>query len=146
MRTLLVELRPAALTEARIGELLRHLTVAMTSRIRTPVQFAVEGDCHLPPDVQVALYRITQEALNNVAKHAKPGHVSVDLNCGPGGVTLRIIDDGRGFDSTQTDHPRLGLAIMRERAESIGALYTLESQPGMGTQIEVVWMIPETGE
>jgi signal transduction histidine kinase len=139
MRTLLLELRPSTLTEARLGELLRHLTEATTGRTRTPVILEVEGDCLLPSEVQIVLYRITQEALNNVAKHAKATQAVVSLCCHPQHVELFIDDDGCGFELTQRSPEHLGLGIMRERAESIGAALTIRTRPGQGTRINVVW-------
>jgi PAS domain S-box-containing protein len=143
MRTLLLELRPAALTEARVGELLRHLAEAITGRARTPVTLEVEGDCTLPPDVQVALYRITQEALNNVAKHAKANQAVVNLRCQSEQVELHIEDDGCGFELGNVSPEHLGLGIMHERAETIGATLKLQSRPAQGTQIDVVWPVPQ---
>ncbi len=143
MRTLLLELRPAALTEKPLGELLGHLAEAVTSRTRVPVTTTAGGDYPLPDDVQIALYRISQEALNNVAKHAEASTVSVTLSCQPEGAALRIHDDGRGFDPSDVLPDQLGLSIMRERAEAIGAALTIESQIGHGTRVGVVW---ETGD
>ena len=139
MRTMLLGLRPAALTEKPMGELLRHLAEAVTSRTRMPVALRVEGDSALPPDVQVALYRIAQEALNNVAKHAEASHVSVDLHSHSGWVSLEVSDDGCGFDEADILPDRMGLSIMRERAERIGAALEIQTQPGQGTQVVVNW-------
>jgi len=139
MRTLLLELRPAGLTEKPLGELLGHLTEAMTGRSRVPVRLTVEGDSLLPEELQVGLYRIAQEALNNVAKHAGASEASVSLHCEPGRVTLRIRDDGRGLDSDDTLPDQLGMGIMRERAESIGARLEIASQLGHGTEVAVDW-------
>jgi two-component system nitrate/nitrite sensor histidine kinase NarX len=139
MRTLLVELRPAALTEKPLDELLRQLTEATTSRTRVPIALAVEGDSSLEPGLQVALYRIAQEALNNIAKHARASQASVDLHCQPGRGALRISDDGCGFDANNVLPDRLGMGIMRERAEHAGANLRIKSQPGDGTQIIVNW-------
>jgi PAS domain S-box-containing protein len=139
MRTMLVELRPAALTEKPLGELLRHLTEAMTARIRVPIDLTVDGNCVLPPDVQIALYRIVQESLNNVAKHARASHVAVDLRCQPQWAALGIGDNGDGFDPDDVLPDRFGLSIMRERAEGIGAILEVESHPGKGTRISVNW-------
>ncbi len=139
MRTMLVELRPTALTEKPVGELLRHLTEAVTSRTRIPVTLRVEGDTSLEPDVQIVLYRIAQEALNNVAKHAGAKQVLISLRCQPRQVSLEVSDDGRGFDPGDVLPDQLGLGIMRERAESIGAEIRIDSQPGRGTRIEVHW-------
>ncbi len=79
MRTLLLELRPAALTQARFGDLLKQLCEALTGRARLPIRLTVEGDRPLPPDVQVALYRIAQESLNNVFKYPRATQVDVHL-------------------------------------------------------------------
>lgn len=139
MRTLLLELRPATLIEVGLADLLHQLAEAITGRTRVPVALTVEGQPDLPPDVQIALYRIAQEALNNVAKHAGASYVSVDLRCRPDGVDLRIGDDGRGFNQGAVSPEHLGLGIMRERADAIGAVLCVESRPGHGTQVAVSW-------
>jgi signal transduction histidine kinase/ligand-binding sensor domain-containing protein len=149
MRTLLLELRPATLTEANLADLLRQLGEAVTGRMGVPVTIAVDRRCVLPPDVHVALYRIAQEALNNVVKHANAHHVEVRLRhipspSGDGGprqgpIELQVRDDGRGFDPGNTPTDRLGLGIIQERAQAIGAKVEIESQPGAGTRIGVTW-------
>lgn len=141
MRALLLELRPAALTEAQLGELLSHLTEAMTSRTLVPIALKVEEICDLPSEVQVALYRIAQEALNNSAKHARASQVTVSLTCQPAEVVLSISDDGCGFDPSSISLDHLGVSIMHERARSIGATLNIESQPGHGTRVEVTWPV-----
>ena len=100
-----------------------------------------------PRAAHVALYRIAQEALNNVVKHARATQVTVGLRCGSldGGQTtgqrveIRIQDDGRGFDPDDVSPEHLGLGIMRERAQAIGAVLTVESRLGEGTVVTVVW-------
>jgi signal transduction histidine kinase len=139
MRTMLVELRPAALTEKPLGELLRHLTEAMTSRARIPIALTVQGKGLLPPDVQIALYRIAQEALNNVAKHAGANRASVDLQNQADRAALSIEDDGCGFEPENVLPDHFGLSIMRERAEGIGAALRIATQPGDGTKVVVNW-------
>jgi PAS domain S-box-containing protein len=139
MRTLLLELRPAALVDAELGDLLRQLTEAFASRTPVKVSLTVEGQRSLPPEVQIALYRMTQEALNNVTKHARATQVTVSLRSQPEGVELRIKDDGRGFDPTRVQPGHLGLNILRERAEAIGATLQITSQAGQGTEIAVIW-------
>ncbi|MHB1415735.1 MAG: cache domain-containing protein [Chloroflexota bacterium] len=139
MRTLLLELRPSALLEAALGDLLRHLADAMIGRARIPVSLTVEGQRALPPDVQVALYRIAQEALNNIAKHAEASTVSIALAFMDDRVELSVSDDGRGFDPRLVPPDHLGLGIMRERAEAITATLRVASQPGSGTTVTVVW-------
>jgi len=139
MRALLLELRPATLSEVGLGELLRQLTEAISGRARVPIRLTVDGQPQLPPDVQIALYRIAQEALNNVAHHANANQAAVYLHCGADLVELQISDDGQGFDPSRVPFEHLGLDIMRERAETIGATLRVESQPGSGAQIIVTW-------
>jgi len=148
MRTLLMELRPAALADADISDLLRQLAESITGRARVPVSVTIEGQRYLSPDVKVTLYRIAQEALNNVAKHAGARQAAVSLRClsrpdqvrGPVDcVELRVSDDGRGFDPGRVSPEHFGLGIMRERAEAIGATLTIDSGAGRGTQVTVVW-------
>jgi signal transduction histidine kinase len=157
MRTLLVELRPTALTEKPLGELLGHLAAAASGQTRTPVRLRVEGETKLEPGMQVALYRIAQEALNNVAKHARARQAWVSLHCSVAGgakecgktVILSVRDDGRGFDPDKASPDHLGLAIMRERAGAVGAELTIESTRGGGTEVRVLWTADEeanTGE
>jgi signal transduction histidine kinase/DNA-binding NarL/FixJ family response regulator len=139
MRTLLLELRPAALTEKPLRELLRHLTEAVASQTRIDVLLTTEGDCPLPPDVRVALYRIAQESLNNVAKHAEAAQVTVDLSCWDKQATLRICDDGLGFDLEAHEGGGLGIGIMNERARKVAAALKIDSRPGHGTEVTVTW-------
>ncbi len=146
MRTLLLELRPAALTQTRFEDLIKQLSEALIGRARLPIELRVTGRRDLPPEVQVALYRIAQESLNNVAKYAKATHVVVDVQMGAGGVRLCIQDDGVGFDPQRVRPDSLGQRIMHERAENIGAELTLTSTPGEGTQMIVVWTPEVTGE
>lgn len=140
MRALLLELRPAALLERSLPELLQRLCDAVTSRTGWQVSLQTRGECSLEPDVHIGFYRIAQEALNNAARHAAASRVEVELQCGAGHATLAVRDDGRGFQpSPAYTGQHLGLAIMRERAASIGATLRIESAPGTGTRVEVSW-------
>jgi len=139
MRTLLLELRPEALTKARMSDLLGQLARAMTGRTGVPVAVTAEGQATLPPTVRVALYRIAQESLNNAARHADAGQVEMRFTRAPGRATLSIRDDGRGFDVERVPQGRFGLENMRERAAAIGATIEISSQPGAGTQVTVDW-------
>jgi PAS domain S-box-containing protein len=139
MRTLLLELRPTALVDAELGDLLQQLTEAFAARTSVEVSLTVEGQRSLPPEVQIALYRVTQEALNNVTKHARATQVTVSLRSQPKGVELRIRDDGRGFDPDRVRPGRLGLNILRERAEAIGATLQVTSQADRGTEVAIIW-------
>lgn len=140
MRTLLLELRPTALAEANLPDLLRQLAEAVTGRARVPVAVTVEGDCEeLPAPTTVALYRIAQEALNNVAKHSGAAAAAVRLVCNQDSVSLVVTDDGKGFDPKGPGTGRLGLGIMEERASMVGALLEITSCPGAGTTIQATW-------
>jgi PAS domain S-box-containing protein len=140
MRTVLVELRPAALTEMDLGDLLEQLARAATARApRLEVAVHVEGKHQLPPEVQVALYRVAQEALNNVARHADAQRAEVRLVRRATGVELLVMDDGHGFDHGAIPPGHLGLGIMRERVEAIGGRLSIESEPSRGTRLSVAW-------
>lgn len=144
MRTLLLELRPSALTEARLEDLLRQLTEAIVGRARLSVEFAVEGQRQLPVEVKVTFYRIAQEALNNVVKYARAGQVRLDLRLQPDSARLVISDNGVGFDPNTVKPTHLGLKIMRERAEAIQARLGIHSEAGHGTIITITWRDPES--
>jgi two-component system nitrate/nitrite sensor histidine kinase NarX len=139
MRTLLVELRPAALTDTLLPDLLQHLTTALSGRIRVPVDLQVAGSVRLPDDVHIALYRVAQEALQNVAKHAKAQHVWVMLQLEAGAATLTVRDDGRGFDQAVVPADHFGLAIMHERMAAVGGNVVVKSIPGQGTTLTIHW-------
>ena len=146
MRSLLLELRPSALIESSLRDLLQQLCEAFTGRKGIPVVLTLEGDCVLPREVHVTMYRVAQEALNNVVKHAQAKPVYLNLHCDPhesnhGGpvATMEIIDDGNGFDPDRLPADRMGLNNMRERAKTIGAEWGIESQPGKGTRVQIIW-------
>jgi signal transduction histidine kinase len=139
MRTLLLELRPDALLETGLGDLLRQLVEAFTGRTRVCTTLLVEGQGPVPPEVQVAFYRIAQEALNNVAKHADASAATVTLHQGTGRVELAVADDGRGFDPSASPSGHFGLRIMRERASTADAAVEVTSSQSGGTRVTVVW-------
>jgi nitrate/nitrite-specific signal transduction histidine kinase len=135
MRTLLLELRPSALVEVELGDLLRQLSEAFTGRSRIPIELDIDEEVQIPPDVKVGLYRIAQEALNNIFKHAVASRVILILRSRPEEVELSIEDDGHGFDVSVVSADHLGLRIMHERSKEIGVELTVDSQPGAGTKI-----------
>jgi signal transduction histidine kinase len=139
MRTLLLELRPAALTGAKVEDLVRHLVDAAMSRKKIRISLTVDGSCSLPPDVQVVVYRIAQEALNNVTRHSQASSAWVRLHGAPDRVALKIRDNGRGFDPNDHSPDHLGMDIMRERAETIRATLKVESGIGAGTAVTLRW-------
>ena len=144
MRTMLLEMRGDALEQTPLPELLRHLVEASGGRIGADVRLTAEGRRRrLDPDVQTAMYRIAQEALNNVARHAGASQAWVDLRQGDDGIRLEIGDDGRGFDVGPASAGHFGLRNMRERAEAIGAGFSVVSGAGRGTVVTVEWPLEE---
>ena len=141
MRGLLVELRPFILTDSVLTDLLRQLGNALTGRTNIPVTITVIGaeQQSLPAKVQVAFYRICQETVHNIIKHAKATQVEIQLQIDPGAIELLIRDDGRGFDPAHIPSGHYGLTMMRERAQSVEAVLKIVSQPGQGTIIAITW-------
>jgi nitrate/nitrite-specific signal transduction histidine kinase len=139
MRTLLLEMRPESLERADIKSLITQLVDAFIGRVRVPVSLEIEGDYKLTQDVKLVFYRVAQEALNNIAKHAGARQVEVYLECQPEQVKLAIKDDGLGFERASITPDHLGMAIMQERANSIGARLVIDSQVGTGTNVELSW-------
>ena len=142
MRTLLLELRPSALIDAEISHLLSQLGESITGRSRIPVKVTIEGVCNVPIEVKIALYRIAQESLNNVAKHSGAKNAAVLLSCDEEKVTLTIKDDGHGFDVNASSNKSLGMGIIRERSKEINADLNIESLADAGTSVKVVWKNP----
>jgi signal transduction histidine kinase len=149
MRTLLIELRPAALTGTPLTDLLAPLATAAGAKAGIAVEATLEVLPLLAPDVQVALYRIAQEALHNVVKHARASQIAVELRAVPpaderaqdwrGTIALRVADDGCGFDPARVVPGHLGLMSIQERAATIGATLQIASATGAGTQISITW-------
>lgn len=139
MRALLAELRPSTLTDAELGDLLRLLGNAFSGRTNVPATVIANGQGVLPAEVQVTIYRLSQEALNNVAKHAEANRVEILLEQDASSIDLTIRDDGKGFDTNQILSGHYGLSMMRERAEAIGAHLSIISQPGKGTELTLRW-------
>ena len=139
MRTLLLELRPATLIEVELSELLRQLTEAIMGRARVPIALEIQGDVPLHPDVKIAFYHIAQEALNNVAKHARASNASVTLVRTQKWAFLSIKDNGRGFEFEKVTAEHLGLTIMQERAQAIDGLLEIKTKPEQGTEVTVEW-------
>jgi PAS domain S-box-containing protein len=140
MRTLLLELRPSTLTQTHLTDLIKQLCEAFIGRSRLPILLNIEGDRELPPDVQVAFYRIAQECLNNVFKYARATQVNVNLFISSALVRFEVCDNGIGFDPSVNRPMNLGIHIMRERAESIGADFHISSTLGSGTCVDVTWI------
>ena len=140
MRTLLLEMRPESLERADLKSLLTQLADAFIGRVRVPVSLELQGDCQPIQEVKLVFYRVAQEALNNIAKHSGARQVDLHLECQPGQMRMEIKDDGLGFDPAAITPDHLGIAIMHERANSIGASLNIESWVGQGTNINLEWI------
>lgn len=136
MRALLLELRPDALMGLKLAVLLRQLCGIFAANSTVEVTLEVDEAVELPPEQQIAFYRIAQEALNNISRHAQAQHVTVTLT-GGGPTVLLINDDGCGFDLGTVPHDHFGLRIMHERAEEIGAELLITAMPGTGTSVRL---------
>jgi len=137
-RRSVLDLRAAPLEGRSLSEALQALVNGWETETGVPVRFqAVNGSRPLPPRVEVALYRICQEALTNVARHAEARRVTVRLVATPEQVQLTIEDDGLGLDASDTAEDRYGLVGMNERARMLGGALDLSTSPGAGTRVRV---------
>lgn len=148
MRSLLLELHPERLLQTSLNDLLQQLADGLRGQTNVEVVVTLDEGLNPPPDVHTALYYIAQEALNNVVKHAYASRIDLSLRHlppdeadqdSPRGLRLIVRDDGRGFDPQQVKPSRLGLNIMRQRAEAISARFHAASVPGQGTTITLDW-------
>lgn len=143
MRILLFELRPDALTEVGLKQLFEQYLEPIQARQEFELVLALDDLGPLPPAVQIALYRITQEALNNISKHAGASRVEVQVHESiaedGASVRLSIRDNGRGFNIDEIAAAGFGLQNMRERAHQISAELAINSLPDQGTEITATW-------
>ena len=139
MRTLLLELRGDPVEAVPMPQLLRNVVEAAESRASVKVVLTLNEGPALPPKVHEAVYRITQEALNNVVRHAKASHAWVRLDVDPSLARLLVGDDGCGFDPASVDPGHFGLKSMRERAADSGGQLAVRSIHGEGTVLTAEW-------
>ena len=139
MRTLIFQLRPPALNEQGLIAALQQHVNGLSHREGLTIDLSIRGEERNARGVEQAIYRIAQEALNNIVRHAGACQVVIELDAQPCEVRLRIADDGRGFDLTQPISGRhLGLTSMRERATELRGSLDIHSAPGQGTEIVVI--------
>lgn len=142
-RRSVLDLREAPLEGRTLGEALDELADETRRAAGGELEVRVvrddrgKGVCDLPAGVEIGLYRIAQQALTNVARHAGAARVTVSLTGTRGRVQLRVEDDGAGFDPAAVPPGRFGLLGMSERARLLGGALTIESAPGAGTVLEV---------
>lgn len=138
VRDVMAELRPPVLEDYGIAAALRWYGGQFARRAVVNIVVKADGDDRWPPETETALFRIAQEALTNVARHASAANVIVELGRADGQLTLVVSDDGAGFDvKVPACAGCWGLVTMRERAESIGGRLTVVSAAGRGTRVEV---------
>jgi two-component system NarL family sensor kinase len=136
-RRSVLDLRASPLEGRPLSEAINALVERWEAETGIAVRYrAVNGSRPLPPSVEAALYRICQEALTNVARHAGAERAAVRLVATPDRVRLVVEDDGRGFDASEVPEDRHGIVGMRERAEVLGGTLEVRSGPGEGTRIE----------
>jgi len=147
MRLLIYELRPSALEHGGLRSALEHRLEAVERRAGIDVTLIASGSVAvLPGPVEYALYRIAQETLNNVLRHARATAVTVRLEVADREVELAVIDNGVGFDpQIAAGGGGMGLINIRQRAEQVGGSLVLNSTPGAGTQVIVRIPTPEVG-
>ncbi len=139
IRRLMYDLRPAALDELGLVPALWEYMAHCQQEHGLAIEFTVDEGRRLPAPVETALFRIAQEGLNNVVRHAEAHRVEVALLLDEAQVTLRIADDGRGFDpQAPRSGTHLGLWSMRERVEQLGGRFEVQSAPGAGTRVRAV--------
>ncbi|MEN9933476.1 MAG: hypothetical protein RLZZ387_55 [Chloroflexota bacterium] len=141
MRALIFQLRPPGLSEQGLIATLQQHVAMLRRREGLTIDLFVSGEEYDTRGIEQVMYRIAQEALNNVVKHAGACQVEVSLNIQPEEVMMSIVDDGRGFEVSTAaggQERHLGLVSMRERAAELGGRLELRSRPGEGTQITVI--------
>ncbi|HLY63980.1 MAG TPA: sensor histidine kinase, partial [Chloroflexota bacterium] len=137
LRGLSLDLRPPMLERFGLTLALEGYLERYQSRTRMTVKFDTSGlDSRPPADVEIAAYRIVQEALTNVARHAGVAEAEVRLWCKDGRLQVEVCDGGAGFDPAAPRHqPSTGLSGLQERAELLGGHILIESAPGQGTRV-----------
>ncbi len=137
MRALIFELRPESLEiEGLVAALTKQVAV-LRARYNLTVEADLGEEPHLPIEMKHALYRITQEALHNIVKHARASRVILRLAKEANEILLEVRDNGRGFDPAGSFPGHLGLRSMHERASKVGGTFTIESLQGQGARVEV---------
>jgi nitrate/nitrite-specific signal transduction histidine kinase len=138
MRLLIYELHPPALTQEGLVGALRRRLEAVERRAGVETQLLAETSFELPAHVETGLYRIVQEALNNVLKHSAATRLTVRIGSDDEGLLLEVVDNGQGFElGSLGGQGGMGLASMRERVEKLEGSLHIVSKPGQGTRIEV---------
>jgi signal transduction histidine kinase len=145
MRTFIYQLRPIIMKEKEIGQWVIDLChqFQQATGIAVRAEVGAPAGQELSPEISIALFRIIQEALSNIYKHARAKAATLTLDFDAEGVRLRIEDDGHGFNLSERPQPGIehghGLANIEERARDLGATVRLDSAPGRGTRLEAAF-------
>ena len=142
MRALLFELRPESLEAEGVVAALSKLAAALRARHGIDVTECLCEEPDVPLKTKAVLWRIGQEALHNIAKHAQAKHVAVKLSINGEFISLQVTDDGHGFDALRSYPGHLGLVSMRERSDEVQGRLQVESRQGIGTK--VLFTVPLT--
>jgi two-component system sensor histidine kinase UhpB len=145
VRRISSELRPEMLEHLGLVSALTELSTSFARVANVEVDRRFETPLpKLPADAELAIYRIAQESLTNIARHAHSSRVTISLEPGPGSVVLRVADDGRGFDGPPNEHG--GLRSMRERALLVGGALAVKSAAEGGVEIRLEVPVPQVAE
>jgi two-component system sensor histidine kinase UhpB len=141
-RRALSALRASPLEDLGLGLAVRALSEDFTKRYALQLELDISDNLdELPPEVEQTFYRVAQEALENIARHAQANQVELTLSRVPSGLILTVMDDGLGFVvSDNLNETKHGLKGIKERAELIDAQLSIESRPGNGAKIELAWL------
>lgn len=146
LRDLIKGLRPPVLDDIGVASALRDLLADFSEKGMFTGELDIRGEQRrLPPDIELALFRIAQEAMQNIGRHAKANRVHVVISFGTKQVALDVIDDGIGFDALafqERSRCHIGVLGMRERAEMAGGRFELSTKPGKGTRVTACLPIP----
>ena len=140
VRESIIDLRTLPESERSFGEVIEEYLARWKEQTGISTQLTIDANLTLPATEELQLVRIIQESLANVRKHSKAAKAKVDIRRRASSLTVTVEDDGLGFDSStrpRSEFPQFGLATMRERAESIGATFAIETIPGQGTRVRI---------
>jgi signal transduction histidine kinase len=144
LKAAIYDMRPAMLDDLGLTAALRWYAKARADQPGLRVVINLDESARrLPPQIEIALYRVGQEALANVVAHAAASKVELGLEIRPGFAALTVIDNGRGFDLAEARGRGLGLISMRERVSQLGGSFNIVTEPGVGTRVYAVVMLPD---
>jgi signal transduction histidine kinase len=142
LQRLMTDLRPSHLDDLGLSAALRWYSTKIQEHSSLHIRVDIHGEeCDLDDAMKITVFRIIQESLNNIIKHAQATHVNIHVHYEEKNVRISVFDNGIGFDRDEvqqrrTSRPSLGLAGMEERAALLGGTVTMQSRPGFGTEVE----------